>query len=62
MKTGEVMTKFPLQMTFRNGTLPPAAELRIRLEAAKLENFYRRIMGCRVEVGSPHRHHRQGRP
>ncbi len=51
MKTREVMTKFPLQMTFRNGTLPPAAELWIRLEAAKLENFYCRIMGCRVEVG-----------
>ena len=62
MKTSEVMTKFPLQITFRNGTLPPAAELWIRLEAAKLENFYSRIMGCRVEVGRPHRHHRQGSP
>lgn len=62
MKTSEVMTKFPLQITFRNGTPPLAAELWIRLEAAKLENFYGRIMGCRVELGSPHRHHRQGSP
>ncbi len=62
MKTSEVMTKFPLQITFRNGTLPPDAELRIRLEAAKLENFYSRIMGCRVEIESPHRHHVHGSP
>lgn len=62
MKTSEVMTKFPLQITLRNGTVPPSAELWIRLEAAKLENFYSRIKGCRVEVGSPHRHHRQGSP
>lgn len=60
MKTSDVMTNFPLQITFRNGTLPPAAELWIRLEAAKLEKFYGRIMGCRVQVGSPHRHHRWG--
>ena len=62
MKTNEQTTKFPLQVTFRDGTLPPAAELWIRREAAKLENFYSRIMGCRVEVASPHRHHRQGTP
>ena len=60
MKTSEVMTNFPLQITFREGAVPPAAELWIRLEATKLENFYGRIMGCRVEVGSPHRHHRRG--
>lgn len=62
MKASEVMTKFPLQITFRNETLPPAAELWIRSEAAKLETFYRRIMGCRVAVESPHRHHKAGRP
>ncbi|MGZ4870532.1 MAG: cold shock domain-containing protein [Candidatus Angelobacter sp.] len=60
MKTSEVMTKFPLQITFRNGMPQPAAELWIRAEAAKLENFYNRIMGCRVAVESPHRHHREG--
>jgi cold shock CspA family protein len=62
MKTSEVMTSFPLQITFRNGVLSPEAELRIRLEAAKLETFYSRIMGCRVEIESPHRHHRHGSP
>ncbi len=62
MKMSEPMIKFPLQMTFRDGTLPPVAEVWIRLEAAKLEQFYSRIMGCRVEVGSPHHHHRQGSP
>ncbi len=59
MKAKELITKFPLQITFRNGTLPSDAELWIRLEAAKLETFYGRIMGCRVAVESPH-HHRAG--
>ncbi len=62
MKANELMTKFPMQITFRNGTVPPAAELWIRSEAAKLETFYPRIMGCRVAVESPHRHHKVGRP
>lgn len=60
MKTSDVMTNFPLQITFRRGTPVPAAELWIRSEAAKLENFYSRIMGCRVAVESPHRHHKEG--
>jgi cold shock CspA family protein len=62
MKTSDVMTKFPLQITFRSEVPLPAAELWIRSEAAKLENFYRRIMACRVAVESPHRHHREGSP
>lgn len=62
MKTSDVMTKFPLQITFRSGMALPVAELWIRAEAAKLENFYSRIMGCRVAVESPHRHHKQGSP
>lgn len=62
MKTSAPLIRFPLQTTFRNRTLPPAAESWIREEAAKLEQFYSRIMACRVEVGSPHHHHRQGSP
>lgn len=62
MKTNGVTTKFPLQVTFRNVEPLAAMELRIRSEAAKLETFYDRIMGCRVSVESPHRHHREGSP
>jgi cold shock CspA family protein/ribosome-associated translation inhibitor RaiA len=62
MKANEVMTKFPLQVTFRNVEPLPAMELKIRSEAAKLETFYERIMGCRVSIESPHRHHREGSP
>jgi len=62
MKANEVIAKFPLQITFRNGTFPSVAEQWIRSEAAKLENFYGRIMGCRVAVESPHRHHKEGSP
>ena len=52
---------FPLQITFRNVKAPPQASLWIRSEAAKLGDFYPRIMGCRVAVDSPHRH-RHGDP
>lgn len=62
MKTSDVMTTFPLQITFREGTALPNAELWIRSEAAKLESFYPRIMGCRVAVENPHLHHREGSP
>src|SRR5512136_1733081 len=62
MKASEPITRFPLQITFRNGTLPTAADLWIRSEATKLETFYNRIMGCRVVVESPHRHHKDGKP
>lgn len=62
MRASDVMTNFPLQITFRNIKPPAEAELWIRLEAAKLETFYNRIMGCRVAVDSPHRHRREGSP
>ncbi len=60
MKDTEDVIQFPLQITFRNGEPQVEAETWIRAEAAKLANFYGRIMGCRVAVDSPHRHHRQG--
>jgi cold shock CspA family protein len=61
MNPAELMTKFPLQITFRDGQDLPEAELWIRSEAAKLEAFYQRIMSCRVAIGtSPRR--RQGSP
>ncbi|MBI2360945.1 MAG: HPF/RaiA family ribosome-associated protein [Deltaproteobacteria bacterium] len=39
----------------------PTLEADIREKAAKLESFYDRIMGCRVTVEAPHRHHRKGK-
>jgi cold shock CspA family protein/ribosome-associated translation inhibitor RaiA len=53
--------KIPLQIKFRNMPPSPAIEDNIREKAAKLESFYNRIMGCRVIVEAPHRHHRKGK-
>lgn len=52
--------KLPLQITSRNVSLSDAAEQAIREKAAKLDQFYDRIMGCRVLVEAPHRHQHQG--
>jgi ribosome-associated translation inhibitor RaiA len=51
----------PLQVSYRN--LEPTEELerRIRDEAAHLERFYDRIIGCRVMVEVPHEHREHGR-
>lgn len=53
--------KLPLQVTFRNMAPSEAIETNIRDKAAKLESFYEKIMGCRVLVEAPHRHHRKGK-
>ncbi|HXQ24970.1 MAG TPA: HPF/RaiA family ribosome-associated protein [Candidatus Acidoferrales bacterium] len=52
--------EIPLQVTFRNVKPSEALEGWIREEAAKLETFYDRIMGCRVAVEMLHSHHRKG--
>ena len=52
--------QIPLQVTFRNVKSSEALEEWIREEAAKLETFYDRIMGCRVAVEMLHSHHRKG--
>jgi cold shock CspA family protein/ribosome-associated translation inhibitor RaiA len=43
--------------------MPPsdAVERGIREKAVKLESFCGKIMGCRVLVEAPHRHHRKGK-
>jgi hypothetical protein len=51
--------KLPLQVTFRNLKTPAIVEEWIAEEAAKLELFYDRLMGCKVAVEIPHRHHRK---
>jgi len=52
----------PLQITFRNITPSATIEEWIRDEADKLDSFYNRVMGCRVAIEVPHRHHRKGSP
>ena len=51
----------PLQITFRDMEPSDAVEAKIREKAEKLEQFYDKIMGCRVMVEAPHGHHHKGR-
>jgi ribosomal subunit interface protein len=53
--------QMPLQISFHGMEPSPSIEARIREKAAKLERFHDRIIGCRVTVESPHRHHRHGK-
>ena len=49
-----------IQITFRDIPRSEALEADIREKAAKLEQFYDHIMGCRVMVEAPHQHHHKG--
>ena len=51
----------PLQITFRNMPPSQAIEDNVREKVSKLEDFYDRIVSCRVIVEAPHRHHRKGK-
>jgi ribosomal subunit interface protein len=51
----------PIQIVFHNLDPSPAIEAAIRERAEKLDQFYDRIMNCRVTVEAPHKHHRHGR-
>ncbi len=53
--------KIPLQITFRHMPPSPAIEENIREKAAKLDELHDGIMGCRVAVEAPHRHHHKGK-
>jgi cold shock CspA family protein len=52
--------KSELRITYRNMKPSTEVEKWIRDEAAKLDTLYSRVMGCRVTVEVPHRHHRKG--
>lgn len=52
--------KLPLQITTRHVSLSEVVNDDIREKAAKLDHFSDHIMGLRVMVEVPHRHHRQG--
>lgn len=53
--------KLPLQFTLRGIEPSETIEAAIREKADKLDQFYDRIMSCRVIVESPHRHHHKGK-
>ncbi len=53
--------KLPLQITFRHMPPSPAIEENIREKAAKLDELHDGIIGCRVAVEAPHRHHHKGK-
>ncbi len=50
----------PVQVTFRNMPHSEEIEEMIQAEAAHLEQYYGGIIGCRVMVEVPHRHHLKG--
>ncbi len=52
--------RLPLQIAFHNLPRSDEIEAKIRAEAERLDEFYDRVMSCRVVVDVPHRHHREG--
>lgn len=50
-----------LQITFRQMPSSPALEADIRRRAEQLEEFFDRIISCRVLIEAPHHHQHQGR-
>ena len=52
----------PVQITFRDIKPSETISETIRRKAAKLDQLYDRITGCRVVISMPHRHNRKGRP
>jgi ribosomal subunit interface protein len=54
--------ELPLQVTLRDISPSEAVEGYIRERALKLDEFYNKIMSCRVVVEAPVRHHRKGGP
>jgi ribosomal subunit interface protein len=56
-----MIMEIPLQITARDIDLTDAIRADIAEKAAKLDNFYDRIMRCRVVVESPRRHQHEGK-
>lgn len=50
----------PVQVTFRNMPHSDSVEALIREKVANLDRYYNHIVGCRVMVELPHRHHLNG--
>ena len=51
----------PLQITLRDIKHSDALEAHIREKVDNLEEFFDRIVACRVVVELPHKHHHQGK-
>ena len=51
----------PLQITFRGIPQSDSIKAAIEEKAKKLDQFYEKIMACRVMVEAPHSHHQHGR-
>lgn len=52
--------QLPLQVAFHNMDHSDAIEEVIREKSATLDRFCDKIMGCRVVVEAPHKHHQHG--
>jgi cold shock CspA family protein len=52
--------RLPLQITFRNTEHVPDLEAAVRRRAEELDRFCDHVMGCRVVIDVPHKHHRHG--
>lgn len=50
-----------VQVVFRDMERSEALETRVLARAEKLEQFHRRVTGCRVTIEEAHRHQNQGR-
>lgn len=50
----------PVQITYRNMKHSEAIDTQIRTEAAKLDEFFDKIVSCRVMVEIPHQHRDRG--
>jgi ribosomal subunit interface protein len=53
--------QIPIQVSFRNITHSDAVEKKIREKVKKLQQYTKKIMFCRITVGTPHRQHHTGR-
>lgn len=53
--------QIPLEISFRNMEPSDAIETHVREKAAKLEQFFDRITGCRIVLEAPHQHRRKGK-
>ena len=49
--------QLPLQITFDNVSSSEAIEAKSRQKTDKLNKLYNRLIGCRVAIDAPHRHH-----
>ena len=52
--------KLTPQITFRNINETESIVKAVQKRLDRLERYFERIMGCRVLVEAPHRHHHQG--